>query len=124
MPIPGKSAIEVEQPLSASADTNSTATGHNLIVRSTGIRPEVPYNLSRRFMSLAWRVLVSPLMVRALQRQIVRLRQFHRNRSNPDVQTQIFKPLSPETIKALSRKPNRCGFNVSERRNSIAVQQD
>jgi hypothetical protein len=49
----------------------------------------------------------------------VRLRQF-RNRSipevqtqifkprssNPDIQTQIFKPLSPETIKARRTKPN------------------
>jgi hypothetical protein len=34
-------------------------------------------------------------MVRALQSKIAHLRQFHRT-----VQTQPFKPLSPETIKA------------------------
>jgi hypothetical protein len=46
-PTPGKSAIDVEQPLTASADANSAAIDHSLIVRSTGIRPEVPNNLSQ-----------------------------------------------------------------------------
>jgi hypothetical protein len=40
------------------------------------------------------------VLVCALQRQIVRLRQFHRNRSNPMFKPHLFKPLSPETIKA------------------------
>jgi hypothetical protein len=89
VPTPGKSAIEVEQPPTASADTNSAAIDHSLIVRSTGIRPEVP-NLSRRFDSLAWGSLV-----RALQRNSSGCVN-----STATVQTQPFKLLSFETIKA------------------------
>jgi hypothetical protein len=85
MPTPGRSAIEVEQPLTASADTNSAAIDHSLIVRSTGIRPEVPKYLSRRFRSLASGVLARAFGTR-LARKIVWLRQF-RNLSNPGVQT-------------------------------------
>jgi hypothetical protein len=40
--MPGKSAIEVEQPPSAKADANRATIDHCLIVRSNGIRPEVP----------------------------------------------------------------------------------
>jgi hypothetical protein len=71
---------------------NSAAIDHSLIVRSTGIRPEVPNNLSRRFRSPA--VLATTLGMR-LARYFVWLRQF-RNHSNhcrpkrlkPEQQTQ------------------------------------
>jgi hypothetical protein len=54
-------------------------------------------------------------LVCALQCKIVRLRQIHRNRSNPDpfkpyvfkpyvFKPHLFKPLSPETIKARRAK--------------------
>ena len=79
--------FDVEQPLTASADTNSTAIDHSLIVRSTGIRPEVPNNLSRRFRSSASYALARALGMR-LARKITWLRQF-RNHSNPTVQTGV-----------------------------------
>jgi hypothetical protein len=50
------SAIWVEQPPSTNADANSAAIDHSLIVRSAGIRPEIPNYLRTRFAiaSMRW----------------------------------------------------------------------
>ncbi|NOJ40463.1 hypothetical protein [Bradyrhizobium australiense] len=79
------SAIWVEQPPSANADANSAAIDHRLIVRLTGIRPEIPnYRTARasRRHRCAGTSLATP------------------NRPAALISLEPFKPLSPETIKA------------------------
>lgn len=53
-PTNGKSAIDIEQPPSASADNISTPRANVLFFRSTRISPEVPCRRSKR--TTAWRL--------------------------------------------------------------------
>jgi hypothetical protein len=83
----GISAIDVEQPPSASADSSSASAANAHIFRSTDIRPEVI------------RPEVPTSLVRALQYKSCNHENF-----NPSNLAAAFKPLSPETIKAETTK--------------------
>src|SRR5260370_39826319 len=75
--------MDVGQPPSASADSSSAGAANAHIFRSTDIRPEVI------------RPEVPTSLVRALQHKPCNYENF-----NPSNLTGLFKPLSPETIKA------------------------
>jgi hypothetical protein len=86
---------------------HSAAISHSLIVRSAGIRPEIPNYLRPRIAiaSMRWYELCNAKSSAAL------------------FSPTPFKPLSPETIKAKRTNSSRSGFNVSEHADFIAVQQ-
>jgi hypothetical protein len=81
VPTSGISAIDVEQPPSANADSNNAAIANALICRSTDIPTGNPTPLAKA----CWQKPAGMSLAATKRRQI---------------SPQSFKPLSPETIKA------------------------